>query len=469
MPPPGPVSRTLAPLLAAAVAAGCSSYARHAPLFRDALAREDYDAALAEVEKIGTSGSELLYCYEKGLILHERGDYAESNRVLERAEQVLDELYTRSISREVAAVTVSEAVAKYRGDPFEAVMVNYYKIINYLHLGLVEDALVECRRLNLRLQMIHDAGETGFVEAPFLQYVTALVYELGREWDSAGVSYRTAIERYGEPGDSTDAGGAAWLYCDAAANAEVVGDEELAAFYRARAACDPAPTESGRVAVLVEYGSIARKIETAFTVPILEGDDCDAPDYAGELASRRGVVYGDGAKVKYWLRVALPALEVDPPSFVRAVVRAIPAGGRGRGERAEAGSVRVADLDDLAARAFADAQGTIVLRAVARALAKYLASQTADGADEALGALVNILGVVTETADTRSWTTLPRSIHLARLDLEPGAYRIEAEVLDESGACVERASFADVRVTRGGLAVRRLRVLLPPPSSSHGS
>jgi hypothetical protein len=420
--------------------------------------RADYETALTEVEKINKSGSELLYCYEKGLILHEQGEHVASNQILERAEQVLDELYTRSISREIAAVAVSETITKYRGDPFEAVMVNYYKILNYLYVGEVEDALVECRRLNARLQMIHDAGETYFVEDPFLQYLTALVYELGGEGESAGVSYRTAVERYGVAGDSS-AAGPAWLYCDAAATAAARGDGEAARDYGSRAACDTPPAESGRVAVLVEYGSVAHKVETGFTVPIFENDDCDDAQFASELSHRRGVVYEHPPKVKYWLRVALPALQVDPPAHVRTVVRATPAGEPGRDDAAAVvEAVAVEDLDQLAARAFAEKEATIVLRAIARALAKYLASEAADDADETFGALVNLLGVVTETADTRSWTTLPRSIHLARLDLEPGTYRIEVEVFDSAGASVEQVTFAEVGVRRGGLALRSVRV-----------
>jgi hypothetical protein len=450
-------SHAIAPLLAVAVAIGCSSYDRRSLVIRDAMMRADYETALDEVDKIDKSGSELLYCYEKGLILHERGEWVESNRLFERAEQVLDELYTRSITREVAAVTVSETIVKYRGDPFEAVMVNYYKLLNYLSLGEIEDALVECRRLNARLQMIHDAGETYFVDDPFLQYLTGLVYERGGEWDNAGVSFRAAIEHSGAPGDSS-AVAPAWYYCDAAANAAALGDAGLARSYQAHAACDPPPAASGRVAVLVEYGSVARKVETGFTVPIFENDDCDESGFTNELANRRGVVYDDPPEVKYWLRVALPALQIDPPAPLRTVVRATPLGEGGRGEPVVVEAVCVEDLDRLAARAFAEKEATVVLRAIARALAKYLAKESADDADEGLGVLVNILGVVTEVADTRSWTTLPRAIELARLDLEPGTYRVEAEVFDAAGARVHRVGVADVRVDRGGLAVHRLRV-----------
>ena len=103
---------TLACLAATAVLGACSTYSRQAPAIREALVRDDYETAIKEVEKIDRSGSELLYCYELGTVLHEQGDYAASNAVFERADQLLQELYTKSISRELGAITVSETLLK---------------------------------------------------------------------------------------------------------------------------------------------------------------------------------------------------------------------------------------------------------------------------------------------------------------------------------------------------------------------
>jgi hypothetical protein len=71
---------------------------------------------------------------------------------------------------------------------------------------------------------------------------------------------------------------------------------------------------------------------------------------------------------------------------------------------------------------------------------------------------VNLLGVITESADTRSWTTLPRSIELARLDLDPGKYKIDVDVVDPRGGLILHESFSDVVVSADGLEVRRVRI-----------
>ncbi len=436
---------------------GCAGYASYSPLIDEALVHEDYSAALEVVEKISRSNSELLYCYEKAMVLRAQGEYAASNETLERAEVLLEDLYTRSVTREVASLAVSETFAQYRGDAFEAIRVNYYKILNYLALDDVDGALVECRRLNHKLQMLHDGGETYFVDDPFLQYLTALVYEMGGESESAGVSYRTAAARYQEPAGGWSGEAPPWLYCDAGANARRRGDAAAAAEYDSLATCDENGAATGRLTVVIEAGRVLRKLESNLVLPIFEKDDwSDRDAFAHELAGRRGVVYDHPKKVKYWLRVSLPVLEPRPPGVVYAVVKATRTDGE-RGGAVETRTAQVEDLDAQAAQAFREKESTVLLRAIIRGLGKYLASEAANDKDDALGALVNLIGAATETADTRSWTTLPEVILVARLNLPAGKYRLEADVVDGRGHTVNRVAFGEVDVRAGSSRIQTAR------------
>ena len=436
---------------------GCAGYASYSPQIGEALVHEDYAGALAVVEKISRSNSELLYCYEKALVLRAQGEYAASNETLERAEVLIEELYTKSVTREVASLAVSETIAQYRGDAFEAMRVNYYKILNYLALDDVDGAVVECRRLNRKLQMLHDGGETYFVDDPFLQYLTALVYEMGGETESAGVSYRTAAARYGEPAAAWAGEVPPWLYCDASANARRRGDAAAAEAYDSLATCDENGGATGRLTVVIEAGRVVRKLESNLVLPIFEKDKwTDNEAFAHELAGRRGVVYDHPPKVKYWLRMSLPVLEPRPPGVACAVVKATRTEGEHRGV-VEARTARVEDLDAQAAQAFREKESTVLLRAIIRGLGKYVASEAAHDKDDAFGTLVNLLGVATETADTRSWTTLPEAILVARLDLPEGKYRLEADVVDERGQTVNRVKFGEVEVRAGSSRIETAR------------
>jgi hypothetical protein len=117
---------------------GCGTYHVRSTEIKRSFAQSDYEDALVRVEEIDLGTSELLYLYEKGLILHYGDDYAASNEAFERAEMLLEELYTKSVTRELAALALTDNVTKYRGASYEAVLVNYYKILNYVYLGDVE-------------------------------------------------------------------------------------------------------------------------------------------------------------------------------------------------------------------------------------------------------------------------------------------------------------------------------------------
>ena len=171
-------TRIVLAVVATWVVSGCSTYAYKTPEIRQAMVDGDYETALGFVESIDKGNSELLYLYEKGLLLHYQDEYVKSNETFELAEVVFDELYTKSVTRELAALVITDNIAKYRGEVYETVILNYYKILNYIYLNDLDGALVECRRVNEKLQRIADADETEVVNDPFIQYITALVYQV---------------------------------------------------------------------------------------------------------------------------------------------------------------------------------------------------------------------------------------------------------------------------------------------------
>ena len=60
------------------------------------------------------------------------------------------------------------------------------------------------------------------------------------------------------------------------------------------------------------------------------------------------------------------------------------------------------------------------------------------------GALLNVAGVLTEEADTRSWNTLPYNIQLARVPLAPGSYSMKLELLDDRHRIVATPTLDDI-------------------------
>ena len=108
-----------------------------------------------------------------------------------------------------------------------------------------------------------------------------------------------------------------------------------------------------------------------------------------------------------------------------------------RGEDEVFPAVLMEDLDAIAMKSFSEKEGAILSRTVARALVKYVATEKAEDKNEFLGFLVNMFGVSTEAADTRSWLSLPSKIYMARVSQFTGTDELVVELLNGNGNVVE--------------------------------
>jgi len=97
----------------------------------------------------------------------------------------------------------------------------------------------------------------------------------------------------------------------------------------------------------------------------------------------------------------------------------------------------VEDIDALARHALEQAMPGIMLRATARAVVKYNAQHEAGENSSLAGFLMTVTNLVTERADTRSWTTLPEEIDLRRIVLPVGEHRIQIQMKNSVGQTVD--------------------------------
>ena len=441
---------------------GCgAAYTRQMGGTLKRMGNRNYDAALAKLKKPDGKTNKLLYRLEKGLILHYRGDYQESNLEFEKAERLIDQLFTRSVSREVASLLTNDAIRSYSGEEFERVLIHYYRAMNYQYLGDGQAALVECRKANLKLEDFARASdyELSFKNDAFLQYMTGLFYEAEGEWNDAYISYKDAEKGYRAYQKMFGLSMPQMLAMDLMRMAQKLGYEEEVLRYSEEygiKADEPAFAAGGEVILFVESGFIARKHQYEVNLPIFDDDDDGkiwiVSDHLVDRYHHPHLYHSH--KVDYWLKVALPEYR-EVPSQVRRI--RLSSGGR------SATAVVVEDLNGIAQQNFDEKMDSILLRTAARALAKYLAAQgiekafkddnkdeealVKEGVGMLLGGLVNLFGVATEAADTRSWLSLPGSIHMARLSLPPGTVDLVVELLDDRGSLVESQQIPGVEVT----------------------
>ena len=147
---------------------------------------------LTDPDDRGDIGDELLRLMHRGLLLHYAGRYEESNEVLQRAEAIIDDRYTRSVSLALLSIVTSNRALAWLPSDTERLMVNYYGALNYLALGDPEEAAVEARRLSRLLEL----GEEDDLEPDelamreLLRYFAGSVFEASGNSNDAAVAYR---------------------------------------------------------------------------------------------------------------------------------------------------------------------------------------------------------------------------------------------------------------------------------------
>ena len=434
--------RTGVLLLALTLLAGCgAAYTRQMKGPLKKMGRRDYEGALQKLEK--ADPDKLLYRLEKGLLLHYLGDYENSNRHFEKAERLIEERITRSLSRELVSLLTNDAARNYAGEEFESVLINYYRALNYQYLGQPQEALVECRKANLKLEQYAAAAEykLTYKNDAFMQYVTGLFFEAQEEWNDAYISYRDAEKGYRAYALGT--GPPEILGHDLLRVARRLGFQDHVQEYLERYGRNEelsAGSPAGEVIVFAETGFIARKRQREISLPILKSDETNQVWALSDEMAYRYQHPRPYVQVEYWLRVALPEYRAVGSQISGARLSAM-------GQTATA--VLVQDLDAIAMRNFKEKETSILARTLARALVKYIATEAAEKKSEFLGLLVNLFGVSTEAADTRSWLALPRQIRVARLRVTPGTVDLALEFVNGNGRVVDGHRFAGVEVSAG--------------------
>src|SRR5690606_21149645 len=174
--------------------------------FNSEFERGDLRSALQSLQKkesLASSKTRFLYFLNNGLLLSILGRYEESNNYFEKA-YLFGEDYNKNYLREAASYFTNPNITVYHGEDHEHLMLLYFKAINYLKLNDPEAALVECRRLNIRLQQLSDKYDSTrkYRRDAFIHNLMGIIYQSTGDYNNAFIAYRNALEIYQE--DYTD-------------------------------------------------------------------------------------------------------------------------------------------------------------------------------------------------------------------------------------------------------------------------
>ncbi|MCA9400522.1 MAG: hypothetical protein KC713_02770 [Candidatus Omnitrophica bacterium] len=358
--------------------------------------------------------NQLLYLMDYGLLLHYAGRFEESISVFEEAKREYDRLFTTSLSKEAGTWLVNDNVSPYRGEDFERVMINIFQAVNYAKTGDINEALVEARDVDSLLRAMNEQYDDGqknlYVEDAFARFFMGLLYEMAGTFEyqnDAYISYKKAWGIYQGLFQPLYGVGAPDILKENLLYLSKKFDPTDDPFYQKEFAgidIKKLDRRQNKAEIIIVHYKGLSPVKNQTTIVIPYG--------AGRLAKL--------AFPKYVKR------EVDnSPSRCEIVSQ--------NGQRIIAVMEIAHDITKIAVQNLEcrklRIQAKSTIRSVGKAVASYYVEDavrrsSGDTGGDLFRYAGSLYNLSSEQADLRSWQTLPASIEVSRVLLEPGDYKI---------------------------------------------
>jgi len=373
--------------------------------------------------------NEVLIRMERGALLQAAGRYEQSAEELEAATSLIRKYEDKALisasrtASQAGSLIINEQMLSYEGEDFEKILIHGLDATNYLMMGDLEGARVEIRNAYTRQKQLYERHErkldkamsenrgvswqdafrkadrkgfeglkqraasvTSVYQNAFAYYISSVVYELNNEPDEAYIDLKKAI---------TAAPDSRSIQKDLIRLSRKLGYfDDLEKWERAYGKAGKADKGGVDVFVIFGFGTAPVKDAVSFPIPIRRG----------------GFVFA-----------SLPVYRfVQSPILSGRVVY------NGRSEQTSL----VSDTDAIAARNLLDEFPVLFIKQVARSYLKAQATNRMSKEYGAAGAIGGtLISAVTEQADLRTWSMLPKQIHVARVFVPGDTRRVTIQAL----------------------------------------
>ena len=364
----------------------------------------------------------LLYFLQQGVVLQLQGSFEESNKYFEDAYLFTEDLQ-KNYATEAISLLTNPMVKPYRGEDFEAVLIHYYKALNYLRSNQTENALVECRRVNNKLNQINDRyakRKNRYKRDAFAYNLMGIIFDAVGDHNNAFISYRNALETYQEdywPLFNVEA--PQQLKKDLLRTAYLNGfGDELARYEKAFGFGYVDQKDDGGELIFFWHNGLGPvKAEWSISFFIVNGQGGLVTFVSEEHGLALPFFLGGGSNQSTTLgdlkfvRMAFPRYSERKPYYRTAHV--------------SLGDIEyplelAQNVNEIAFKTLEDRMVRELSESLLRLAAKQAAEQAVRNQNQGLGALLSIANAISEKADTRNWQTLPYSISYVRVPLPAG-------------------------------------------------
>ncbi len=381
----------------------------------------------------------MLKLLEKGKLAHLNGLYKESNTYFNSVDSILD-LNLKYVGGAILGTLTNPEATPYKAEDFEKVTIHYYKALNYYYQGKFDDALVEAKRINLKLNKINDKYAPGkknrYTSDAFALSLQGLLYEAMGDINNAFISYRNAIDLYlkseskiyfGVPLPKS-------LAQDVLRTSKQLGFENEYDFYKRKLNMSYSPPQfksGGQLALIWEKGLVPYKDQTYFTFHMVPQNGVNILDITNsELGISIPIpVSSDQKKNSYDVfNVAFAKYQSRAAYFNSAKIEV---------NSATYSFEEVENYEYIAIKTLEDRRLREITNAATRLATKKIAEYAVREENDNLGTALSIFNALTEKADTRNWQTLPGSLNYVRIPLNPGKNTIKITYTATNGKTLE--------------------------------
>lgn len=431
----------------------------------------DFPAQIALIkknEKWYGKKNALLKHLDLGALYHYSGVYDTAIIHLNKAVDIYDELYTKSISNEALSFLTNDNFRPYRAKPYEMIMAHSLLASSFLAQSKIDEAMVEARRAQILLDEFDKKKKKNietYTDDPYFRFLSALSYSYGNEADNSAISLYHALKAYEKlgmnPPDMVKE--AAFLQFQKTNRTEDIRTLNLESFNK-----NTPPNHTNQEEIVVVgyagkgslygeklfwgtyimdgaliyhyHGDNGQVVTVSTTAPSLPASEYEKADQGRKTKS------GTTLHIKFSIPRVIPQIS-QTKNFQTTLSDSLNKG-------IVYTSSIVHDLDLMAKNYLKENENTILLRTVVRVALRTIASQQTKNSLATSNPLLNLamsLGTdfltdQMEEADTRNWFLLPKNIQVTRIPVTPGSHVLNIKSLDFSNNVLQSKDYTvDVR------------------------
>ncbi len=414
-------------LLSTFLLSGCASMQTQKKQFVEvdkAVDVQDFGSAVNYLEtskyKYYAEKDRVLYYLDLGMLYHYHHAAAKSNEALTSAENGIDELYTKSISKGAESLLLNDNALDYSGEDYESVYLNIFKAVNYLGENQHDDAFVEIRRADNKLGELEDkyrkiadefnqsevakkkftVGPNHFASSALASYLSLLMYRSEGKYDDARIDA-------GKIGD-------AWKF-----------ESNVYDFTQPNLDDYLGSTDQARLNVISFVGKSPELFARVLTIHTLK-DTVIVYQSDGKEERKLEIIPWSDMKDGYHFKFSLPYMEKKGTGVDRIVVEL-------NGDVVDTLQT-IESLENVAQETYKLHEGITYLKTILRTVAKGVLNEKANvELDKQTGgglwgdftrAVTSTLVDVSENADLRLSRYFPARALVGEIRVDPGAYHL---------------------------------------------